>query len=82
MSWTDAYDEVIKNDASRRMRAKSGRIDDDRPLVAFLYLLARGHLPVGVIEEVLGQVPEEKNSQFTNGWLAQWAQDAAERLTL
>lgn len=61
------------------LRAASGEIDDHRPLVAFLYLLARDHCPVGVVEEILGSIgmgPYE----FTNGWLARWAQNAAERL--
>ena len=67
-----------------RLRESSGRIKDTDPLVLFLYLLARDHLPVGAIEKVMGEVEIASvlgETIYTNGWLAQWAQDASKRLT-
>lgn len=64
------------------LRIVSGQVDDDRDLVAFLYLLGRDHLPLGAIEEAarlqVGQYPASR--QFTNGHLARWAQGLADRL--
>ena len=79
----DTYNDTITDPDCRRMRAASGRVDDDRPLVAFLYELARDHLPNGAIEGFLDRIATRPNRpfQFTNGWLAEWAQDAADRLT-
>lgn len=78
------YEDVVHDEAQRRMRRVSGEIDDVRPLVCFLYLLARDHLAVGVVEEILSQTAagtaDEYGVQFTNGWLALWAKDAAGRL--
>ena len=65
------------------MRERSGRVTDTDPLVCFLYLLARGEVPVGDIEDILGEVEisaTQGECVYTNGWLAKWAQDAAERL--
>lgn len=71
----------------KRMREKSGEITDNRPLVTFLYKLMRDHLPPGVVEEILlsAKIDEPVTTPttvaFTNGWLAQIAQDVAWRLT-
>jgi hypothetical protein len=68
---------------SLRMRKASGEVDDRRRLVCFLYLLARNHLPVGTIESIWKTegASVEGPFQFTNGWLATWAQDMADRLS-
>lgn len=66
-----------------RMRERSGAVDDDRLLVVFLYVLARGHLTTGAIEGIMQDLEKADpgtTHQFTNGWLAQWARDLAERL--
>lgn len=80
----DPYEDTIEDPGCRRMRAASGRVNDDRPLVIFLYLLARDHLAVGVVEDILmksTEIPESRDTTyFTNGWLASWAQDAAKRM--
>lgn len=63
------------------VRARSGEVMDDDPLVRFLYLLMRDHLSVGVVEG-LAPAPDEYEqvSEYTNGWLATYAQDVAARL--
>ena len=68
---------------SEEMRSTSGAVDCDDPLVLFLYLLARNELAIGIIENLMGQVylcKNETTTQYTNGWLAQWAMDCAGRL--
>lgn len=70
-------------DANAAMRARSGNVRDDRPLVAFLYLLIRDHVVPGAIEEMMGELdaqPDGATVQYTNGWMAEYAQDVAERL--
>jgi len=69
---------------SEQMMVRSGNVHDPRPLVAFLYFLARDGMPVGDIEGILIRLSELERDfgeyGFTNGWIARWAQDAAERL--
>lgn len=71
----------------QRMREKSGSITDNRPLVTFLYRLMRDELPPGKIEQLLLEsgidepVTTPHEVLFTNGWLANIAQDIAFRLT-
>lgn len=66
-----------------RMKQKSGNVRDDSKLVCFLYLLARDVMTWGEIEEVLDVIAEMEDGvpqEYTNGWAAKWAQDAADRL--
>lgn len=69
-------------DENKEMRERSGHVTSDDPLVSFLYLLARDKLPVGSIERLLQEVAQDnaKTITYTNGWLAAWAQNAAQRL--
>lgn len=77
----DPYEDGVTSEECRRMRHASGRVDDDRPLVAFLYHLARDEIPCGDIEMQIDQAVKVRGTaRFTNGWLARWAQDAADRL--
>ena len=72
----------VNRAGNERMRLVSGEVADRRKLVAFLYLLIRDHVLIGTIEELLDVVAsaERKEWAYTNGWLARWAQDAADRL--
>lgn len=65
-----------------RMRRVSGSVNSRDPLVAFIYALARDYMPSGMVEELMLRHVEGKGveSQYTNGWLAKWAQDVARRL--
>lgn len=68
-------------DQVERMRAASGEFVDDDPLVAFLYLLMRNEVAMGVVEELMVTVEQgNKPWVFTNGWLARYAYDVAGRL--
>lgn len=62
------------------MRERSGSINSNSKLVSFLYLLMRDHLPAGVIEEIIRDAEETTDCQFTNGWLAKYAEDLKDRL--
>jgi len=65
------------------LRKRSGNVDSDDPLVAFLYGLLRDHLPAGKVEEIMQQhvgTRPRQVSQYTNGWVANYAQDIANRL--
>lgn len=69
-----------------RMREISGTVGSDDPLVAFLYVMCRDKLPLGDVEHIIDlayytQVMSRGSYVFTNGWLAEWAKDAARRLT-
>lgn len=75
----DTYEEKVVNPDNRAMRAASGRIDDSRPLVQFLYLLQRDHLPTGVVEEIIRKIGPG-STQFTNGWLTKQCQYHADIL--
>lgn len=52
-------------------------------LVAFFYELMRDHLPIGVVEQLVRncEMDPENPVIFTNGFLARYAQELAERLT-
>lgn len=56
------------------------KVTDPRPLVAFLYLLGRDHLPFGTIEDMLDQCAADDGYQFNDDPLIRWAQGAADRL--
>jgi hypothetical protein len=61
------------------LKNRSGSVTYSSKLVSFLYGLLRDHLPAGSVEELVedSQVSEVT---YTNGWLAQYAQDVADRL--
>lgn len=61
------------------LAGRSGGVEDSRRLVSFLYELMRDHLPPGLVEEALRQSPA-RTTTYTNGWLARYAQDVADRL--
>jgi hypothetical protein len=59
---------------------RSGEVTDWSPLVSFLYELMRDYVPPGVVEGILDDRGRIETT-FTNGWLANYAKDVAERLT-
>ena len=74
---------MSNNESIKRMREKSGTIKDSSKLVCFLYLLGRDYLSLGKIEKLMMDIEQDKKEEeytYTNGWLAQYAQDVAERL--
>jgi len=65
------------------LRERSGSVDTQDPVVVFLYHLCRDHLCLGEVERLVQKsvLPEAyTNFQLTNGWLGEYAIDAAHRL--
>jgi hypothetical protein len=65
-----------------RLHAHSGFVNSDDPLVFFLYILLRDHLPVSVVEGIMQNhvEVEEKDSEFCDGFLAAYAAKLAQRI--
>ena len=68
-----------------RMRKRSGYKQTHDPLVEFLYILMRDEVPCGIVESKASEAINSQKSSpdgvmFTNGWLAEYAKDLAERL--
>lgn len=64
-----------------KLRTQSGNINSDDPLVSFLYILMRDYIPVGAVESILiDHIIGKECSEFTNGWLAEYAKYVAEKL--
>lgn len=69
----------MKLKSVKRMRKASGSFRSKEKLVGFLYVLMRDHVTAGIIEELMEGV-SNKDCLYTNGWLAQYAEDVANRL--
>ncbi len=63
-----------------KMRERSGEIISESKLVGFLYILMRDHVPPGNVESIIRDVKDLKEYSFSNGWLANYAIDIADRL--
>lgn len=65
------------------IRDRSGKVSDARPLVRFLYDLFRDHIPTGVAEKLVVDSTDDDITvtHYSNGWLAAYCQDLADRLT-
>lgn len=61
------------------LRERSGHVEINSKLVSFLYDLMRDHLPPGKVEELV-RASTESEVLYSNGWLAKYAQDIANRL--
>jgi hypothetical protein len=61
------------------IRDRSGSVNSNDKLVAFLYMLLRDEVTPGRLEEILREMPLVE-SEFSNGWLANYAKDIAMRL--
>lgn len=71
------------NQANHDLHSRSGHIESPDRLVAFLYDLLRDHLPAGEVEKLVRDaevVSPENIAVYTNGYLARYAKDLADRL--
>lgn len=73
---TEYGDQGKENNA---LRERSGSINLNSKLIAFLYVLIRDHLPLGDVEQLVRD-SQDPECYYTNGWLAKYAQDIADRL--
>lgn len=71
---------MTDNDENDDLRSRSGFISDKSKLVSFLYELMRDHITPGQIESLVRSSLYEEYTVYTNGWLAEYAQDLAKRL--
>lgn len=70
---------IDKKEKMLAMRQRSGTVVIHSRLVSFLYQLMRDHVTPGIIEEIALQ-SEDPDITYTNGWLAKYAEDLANRL--
>lgn len=68
------------NEDDIKLRTDSGNITINSRLVSFLYELMRDHLPPGKVEEIIRSSEKESNVSYTNGWVAKYAENLANRL--
>lgn len=61
------------------MRFRSGNVQYDSNLVSFLYTLMRDYITPGEVEECI-KICTHSEVSYTNGWLAKYAKDIADRL--
>ena len=67
------------DEQEKALRKRSGEVDSDDPLVIFLYLLLRDKLTAGEVASLLRDTFTPGGSQFSNGYLANYAKDTAAR---
>ena len=66
----------LENDA---LRERSGTVKINSKLVSFLYVLLRDHIAFGNVEALVRD-SMDSDVVYTNGWLAKYAEDLANRL--
>jgi hypothetical protein len=66
----------------KSIRERSGNVSSSDPVVSFLYVLMRDYVPTADVEEIMQKIAgcSKEETQFSNGWLAQYAEDVASRL--
>lgn len=69
----------MKHGGVEGLRFRSGEVQIDSKLVSVLYSLMRDHIPLGVLERLVNEA-ESGPVTYTNGWLAEYAKDLADRL--
>jgi hypothetical protein len=81
---------LSNKESNNQLRERSGSINHKGKLVDFLYTLMRDHVPAGNVERLVREaeqgefyrddsIPGDYN-EYTNGWLAKYAIDLADRL--
>jgi hypothetical protein len=74
---------ALKLKPLKDLRTRSGSVKSSSSLVSFLYTLMRDHLTPGEVEAILQEEVEAyagKEVEYSNGWLANYAKDIAQRL--
>lgn len=71
---------LAKFEEADALRDRSGNVWDTRPLVGLLYDLLVRRVPAGDLEDLVRESLGHKGFEFTNGWVARYAQDLAGRL--
>ena len=74
---------MMKDQLDSELRERSGSVNNKDPLVSFLYILMRDYVLPGDVETIMADgipKPTVTDVQFSNGWLANYAEDIAKRL--
>lgn len=72
---------VDRKENNKKLREASGEVSYSDPLTIFFYLLLRNEVPAGKVEELVQEtVASAEECSFTNGWLAHYANNLAERI--
>lgn len=74
----DKKESLVRKNFALRERSENVKINDK--LTSFLYQLMRDYVPAGVVEEMVMQSEDNVETLYTNGWLARYAEDLANRL--
>ncbi len=64
----------------KKFRDRSGNVVINDKLTSFLYELMRDYLTPGQVESILLNSTNDVDVVYTNGWLAEYANDIAKRL--
>jgi hypothetical protein len=75
------FQDFMHRGMQKSLKKRSGEVQIDSKLVSFLYELMRDHLPSGVVEKLVMESTYNIPTQYTNGWLAKYAEDLANRLS-
>lgn len=76
---TTYLDQQTDCEEDARIRKDSGEVNINSKLTSFLYELMRDNVPPGELERLVRDSQVE-SVQYTNGWLAKYAEDLANRL--
>ena len=68
------------HETMKQMRQRSGSVTIDCKFTSFLYTLMRDHVQPGAIEDIMLNHMSDEPVEYSNGWLALYAQDIAKRL--
>lgn len=70
----------MKENHMEAIRERSGNVTIDCKLTSFLYTLIRDYVQPGDIENIMIRHISDESVVYSNGWLAKYARDVAERL--
>jgi hypothetical protein len=74
-------DDDYHGEDNQALRKRSGEVSlDGSKLTSFLYQLMRDHVPAGVVEQLVCDA-KDADVSYSNGWLAKYAKDVADRLS-
>jgi hypothetical protein len=66
---------------TKSIAERSGNVKIINPLTEFLYILMRDHVTPGVVEKIMTErISGRPYTDYSNGWLALYADDVAKRL--
>lgn len=76
---------VFRKQNNDELHRRSGEVSTDDPLTSLFYSLLRDHVQPGVLENLVREIEFAKHedmiiAKLSNGWLARYADDLAQRI--